>query len=152
VTWTYDGTPGTSSAAERRDAVRVLVGDTDVNEQRITDEEITFFLSQGGDDVYRASAVACRALAAKYAHLVDVDVDSGGLSAKYSQRSAAYEVRARQLETLAKKYGDVGLGVPLVGGLSRSEMQSVESDTDRFDSVFSVNSLLRSVDDDELER
>ena len=152
MTWTYGGSPGTSDAAERRDAVRVLCGDTDATDERFQDEEITFFLSQGGDDVYRSSAIACRALAAKYASLVDVDVDSGGLSAKYSQRSEAYEARAQQLETLAKKYGDVGLGVPVAGGLSRSEMRNVEDDSDRVDSVFSVNSLLRRVEDDEPER
>jgi len=49
MTWTYGGAPGTTTSATRRDAVRLLVGDTDTTDQQITDEEIAFGLSQASE-------------------------------------------------------------------------------------------------------
>jgi hypothetical protein len=49
MTWSYNPSNlGTDTAtAERLNVVRYLVGDTDVDDQQVQDEEITFALSRG---------------------------------------------------------------------------------------------------------
>jgi len=137
MTWTYGGAPGTTSAATRRDAVRLLVGDTDTTDQQVTDEEIAFGVSQAADDIYNASALICRALSGKYARLVDTSVES--VSSSYSQRAQQYAELAVRLIKEGKRLGSVGLGVPVAGGMSISEMQSVEDDIDRVPAAFRVD-------------
>jgi hypothetical protein len=137
MTWTYGGAPGTTSAATRRDAVRLLVGDTDTTEQQTSDEEIAFALSQGSDDIYVAGAIICRAISGKYARLVDSSVES--VSSSYSQRAAQYAELAVRLTKDSKRLGSVGLGVPDAGGISISDMISVESDTDRVPGAFRID-------------
>jgi hypothetical protein len=134
VTWTYDGSPGTSTAAERRDAVRLLIGDTDTNDQQVTDEEITFALAQTGDDIYLAAAVMARTLAGKYARQVDSKFDA--LSISNGQRAQQYLRLATQMEKESKKRGNTGLGTPLVGGISQDDVDSVRDDEDRVDPRF----------------
>lgn len=137
MTWTYGGAPGTTTAATRRDAVRLLVGDTDTSDQQVTDEEIAFALSQTSDDLYNAGALICRVLAGKYARLVDTSFET--VSSSYSQRATQYAALAVRLSKEGKRIGSVGLGVPVAGGLSISEMEGVESDTDRVQSAFRVD-------------
>lgn len=136
MTWTYGGAPGTTSAATRRDAVRLLVGDTDTTDQQVTDEEIAFGLSQASDDIYNASALMCRAIAGQFARLVDTSIES--VRSSYSQRVTQYTELAVRLVKEGKRLGSVGLGVPVAGGLSISELASVESDPDRVPSAFRI--------------
>lgn len=134
MTWTYDGAPGTSDAAGRRDSVRFLVGDTDTNDQQVTDEEITFALNSAADDVYLAAAITARAISGKYARRVDTSVES--IRSSYSQLRENYLKLAQRLEKQAKKYGSVGMGVPVAGGISVSEIDSNEENSDRPDPAF----------------
>ena len=47
MAWSYDATDlGTSTASGRLNSVRLLVGDTDTNDQQVQNEEITFALAQ----------------------------------------------------------------------------------------------------------
>lgn len=144
--WTYDGVPGTDTADKRRDAVRLLVGDTDTNDQQIQDAEITFALSQSNDDVYGAGAIIARAIAGKYARLVDTSIDS--VKASYSQRSADYFALAVRLDRDSKMKGG-SLGLPRVGGVSESTMDSVEDNSDRVDSRFKTRQFSNPPDSDD---
>jgi len=137
MTWTYGGAPGTTSAATRRDAVRLFVGDTDTTDQQTSDEEIAFALSQASDDVYIAGAVICRALSGKFARLVDTSVES--VSSSYSQRATQYAELAVRLTKDSKRLGSGGLGVPDAGGISIADMISVESDPDRVSGAFRID-------------
>jgi hypothetical protein len=137
MTWTYEGAPGTTTSATRRDAVRLLVGDTDTTDQQVTDEEIAFALSQTSDDIYNAGALMCRTIAGKYSRLVDTSIES--VSSSYSQRAKQYSELAVRLVKEGKRLGSVGLGVPVAGGMSISEMAGVEDDTDRVPSAFRVD-------------
>jgi hypothetical protein len=137
MTWTYGGAPGTTTSATRRDAVRLLVGDTDTTDQQVTDEEIAFALSQTSDDIYNAGALMCRTIAGKYSRLVDTSIES--VSSSYSQRAKQYSELAVRLVKEGKRLGSVGLGVPVAGGMSISEMESVEDDLDRVPSAFRVD-------------
>ena len=50
MAWSYNPAQlGTSTAAERINSVRLLLGDTDTADQQVQNEEITFGLSQTGD-------------------------------------------------------------------------------------------------------
>jgi len=129
VSWSYDETAlGTSTASERLNSVRLLVGDTDTNDQQVQDEEITFALSQTGDNIYYAAAWVARTLASKYSRLVDTDLD-GILSESYSQLQVHYKTLAGELEFQGKKAGAT-LGVA-AGGISKATMEAVEDNTDR---------------------
>jgi len=132
MTWTYTGTPGQDSAAERRDAARLLVGDTNTNDQQVSDEEIAFYLSEASNNTYRAAAIAAQGLAAKYARSVDTAFE--GVRSSYSQRATHYKQMALQLEAKAVSAG--GLGMPSAGGISISEIERVDNDTDRVKPVF----------------
>ncbi|GIV81724.1 MAG: hypothetical protein KatS3mg051_1188 [Anaerolineae bacterium] len=124
MTWTYSGDPAASS----RDAVRFLIGDTDTNDQQITDEEIAWLLAQNGN-TYVAAAAACESIAAKYARNVDASVDSARVDA--SQRQAHYLALAKKLRSRAAY-----AAVPFAGGISESDKDTREDDTDRVEPAF----------------
>jgi hypothetical protein len=66
MSWSYDPTDlNTTTASGRLNTVRLLVGDTDTDDQQLQDEEITFSLSETGDSAYLAAAWSARAVASK---------------------------------------------------------------------------------------
>lgn len=134
--WTYGQDPGTSTASERRDSVRLLIGDTDENNQQIFDPEVAFSLSQSNNDIYLAAALLCRTLAAKYAGLTDISVES--LKISYSQRRTTYEKLAAKMDRLSKQRGLTGLGIPVGGGTNTDTILDNEGTTDRVKPAFSV--------------
>jgi hypothetical protein len=93
----------------------------------LTDDQIQFALDQSSDSTYMAAAVCARALAARYARRVDTRFET--VESKYGQLARNFDMLARQLEAQAKKAG--GLGLPLAGGLTISERDTVNADTDR---------------------
>lgn len=128
MAWTYDNSPGTDTAAERRDSVRLLIGDTDTNDQQVTDEEIAFFLSQVSNRIYNAAALSCRAISAKYSRLVDTTFDE--VSTDYSDRSKHYRELALVLEEQAKKYDGKSLRA-FAGGISEAVIEAKDRLEDR---------------------
>lgn len=116
---TYSGNPADSS----KDAVRFWVEDT-AAPFALTDEEIAYVLTIYPSAQGAASACA-RALAAKYAKLVDKEV--GDLKIKYSQRQKAYLDLADRLDS---QDGLVGL-MPYAAGISIADKDAVDADTDR---------------------
>lgn len=134
MSWTYWETPGTATADQRRDAVRVLVGDIDTNNQLVSDEQIVFALSQAQNDVYNASAIVARMLAAKYASRADSKLDEA--ETKFSQLRASYLQLASSLEAQSTKFGSMSLGVPLAGGIRISDVNAARQDTDRLPPSF----------------
>lgn len=124
MSWNYSGSPGDSDL----DAVRFLIGDTDTDDQLVSDEEITWALTQGS--VYNAAAICARSIAAVYSRLADKAVDD--LQIKYSQKSAQYFKLADSLES---KDSHKALGV-YAGGISVADKESIESNTDRVSPSF----------------
>jgi len=136
MTWTYDNNPGTGDASGRRDAVRVLIGDTDTNDQLVTDEEIAFFLSEANDVVYMAAARAARQLEALFARKADTSLDE--VSVEYGEISDRFAKLAVRLESDSARFSG-GLGVPIAGGIRRGSMDDAEEDDDRVRPAFRVN-------------
>lgn len=112
MTWTYD-----TGLALAKDKVRALIGDTDTNDQQLTDEQINLCLSQRAQNLTLASALACRMVASKYAREVSTSAD--GFSAQDNQKSEAYIKMAEQFEMEAE--GSIASGMdstisPLANG------------------------------------
>src|SRR5574343_147039 len=116
MTWTYSGDPSSSTL----DEVRFLIGDTDTNDQLLSDEEITYLIGVNADQGtgyhnYLAASSACNAIAAKYAKMSDKTV--GSLSIRYSQKHSQYLALAQDL--LKKATTGVNArkpGAPVLGG------------------------------------
>lgn len=138
MSWSYNFADlDSSTTSGRLNAVRLLIGDTDIQEPLLQDEEISFSLGQTNNNPYFAASWACRIIASKFSRLVDTKLDSAG-SSKYSDRIDHYILLANQLSDLGKKTYGKALGL-FGGGLSKSEMDVVNSDTDRVQPAFGVN-------------
>lgn len=137
MAWSYNPSDlNTTAASGRLSSVRLLIGDTDTNDQLMQDEEIFFALAQNGNNVYYAAAWASRIISAKFSRLVDTQLD-GALQASYSDRSKQYTLLATQMEALGKRVSGRALGVS-AGGISKAAMGVVEANTDRVDPQFAV--------------
>src|SRR3990167_10734711 len=121
MTWTYSSTNLSTDLAK----VRSLVGDTDTNDQQLTDEEIDFYLDNACN-LYYAAANASEALAGKYQRRVDKSVGRASLAA--SQRAKGYREQAASLRAQAAVYSGI---TPYVGGISESDKDAIEDDSDR---------------------
>lgn len=130
IDWSYD-----SSLTADRDKVRFLVGDTDDSNKLVADGEITGSLTIENDNIYKAAAMIAESLAARFAREVSITVD--GLSRTGEQRARQYTDLARRLRQRGNEAAGA-LGAPFVGGVSKGEMNSVDSDTDRFHSRFKM--------------
>lgn len=116
--------------------VRFLIGDTLSTDALIeNDTEIQFCLDQVGD-IYRAGALAARAGAAKL--LRELSVDQGRYGWKLDREAQADRLLklADQLEAKALTVGGV---TPFAGGISISDKQSREQNTDRVQPGITVN-------------
>lgn len=137
MSWSYSAADlNTTTSAGRINTVRLLVGDTDTTDQLVQNEEITFALSQTGDNVYYAAVWICRAIAAKFSRMVTTTLD-GALSANYSDKAKQYNQLAVQIEAQGKKTSGKALGVS-AGGISVSAMDLANATTDRVTPAFGV--------------
>ena len=91
MSWSYDPTNlDTSTEEGRKNNVRLLIGDTNTNDQQRQDEEIKHALSINNDDVYNAAIWCARSIASSYARRVTTEID-GALRAEYSDLIGHYE-------------------------------------------------------------
>jgi hypothetical protein len=131
VTWTYAGAPGTATAAQLRDAVRLQIGDVDTKEQQLTDEVIAYYLGTG-TDILGASISCVRNLIAYYSRQVNNSRD--GLSVSAEPRAQHYR---DLLDDLLYLQGDAGL-IPSVGGISVSDKAAAAANADLVQPIFSI--------------
>ena len=134
MSWSYDPTDlDTTTASGRLNSVRLLVGDTDTLDQQKQNEEITFALSQNGNNVYYSGAWIARAIASLYSRRVNTEL-SGALKADYSELSKQYKALADTLEYQGKTSG-AAIGV-IAGGITKSRVEAVRADTNRIEGSF----------------
>jgi hypothetical protein len=134
MAWSYnssDLTPTTD--AGRLNIVRLLIGDTNTTDQQLQDSEITFALSQNGNNTYSAAYWACNALVSKYARLVNTQLD-GALKSDYSDLMQHYLLLASSLEYQGKSSG-ASLGVR-AGGITKVSIEAARADTNRIEGSF----------------
>jgi hypothetical protein len=128
MAWSYDeGNLNTGDTLGRLNAVRLLIGDTDTNDQQVQDEEIVFGLAQANNNVYGAGAWVCRVIAAKYSRNVDSEI-SGALKESASQLQDHYNSLADNLEYQGQKLGGLGIAA---GGVKVSTVDGVRANTNR---------------------
>lgn len=134
MAWSYnpsDLTPTTD--AGRLNIVRLLIGDTNTTDQQLQDSEITFALSQNGNNTYSAAYWACNALVSKYARLVNTQLD-GALKSDYSDLMQHYLLLASSIEYQGKSSG-ASLGVR-AGGITKVSVEAARADTNRIEGSF----------------
>jgi hypothetical protein len=135
MSWTYGGDP----AANARDAIRFLIGDTDTTDQLLSDEEIAWVnteasgTSTGTTALYDAAYRCCLTIASKLAREADKQI--GDLSVSMSQRAKAYREQAASLKALSGREG--GVPIPYAGGITISDKDIDEENSDIFRSWFS---------------
>jgi hypothetical protein len=115
VTWSYQDTMPRSI-----DKVRFYLGDTVSTDPKLTDEEITFALSEAGG-VRAAAAICCDRLAAMYASLVDTTV--GQLRILYTNRFKQYHEMALILRSRA-----AFAALPTAGGILVGDKTATQED------------------------
>lgn len=127
MSWSYSGDPSSS----QKDEVRFLLGDTDVANQLISDEEIAYLLTKYSSPL-GAAAHGARAIAAKLTSVVDEK--TGDISVSNSKLASQYRDLAEQLQG---QIGETDIMV-YAGGISESDVLSNEQDTDRVDGEFEI--------------
>lgn len=144
MTWTYSGDP----AANARDAVRFLVGDTDTNDQLVTDEEIAWTNNQvtGSDtattDLYTVAYRVMVTIASKFSRLADQTI--GDMSVSMSQKADNARAQADQLRALAGRENLVP--VPYAGGISVADKDVDRNNADRVDPFFTSGQFANTYD------
>lgn len=114
--------------------VRFALGDTDVENPLLSDEEITAKIAEGAS-ILMTSAELADSIAARYARRVSISID--GASFSYGELSRSYSALAQRLRARATNE-DGGLGSPVVTGISISDMDAVDANTDRVPSQFKI--------------
>ena len=119
MTWTYSGAPDSSAL----DGIRFLIGDTDTNDQLLSNEEITWVNSQvtgsttSTASLYESSYRCMISIASKFSRLADQSV--GELSVSMSQKAEGARTQAKELKALSSKEG--GVPTPYAGGITKSD-------------------------------
>ena len=129
MTWTYDPSDIENS---QKDQVRLLCGDTDSTEQFLQDEEIEYLIKLHGSTL-SAAAAACEAIAAKLAR--QADQKTGKIATWLSKRVDKYLEVAESL----KKQAQIISAIPYVGGISVSDKEDRDAETDRVQPAFVVD-------------
>ena len=130
MAWTYDETNlDSTTAAGRLNVVRLLIGDTDTNDQLIKNEEITFALAQANDNVYFAASWSARTISAQFARRVTTKLD-GALSANYSDLAKQYKALSDDLREQGQKYSMTSASLK-AGGISNTAIDAAQALTDR---------------------
>lgn len=125
MAFTYTGSPSTGTTNGRRDAVRLLLKDVSSGTVLFQDAEIQFFLTHHGNNVWRAAASAAQGLSAREAESKSVgDLAISGFGKSWRDLAADYRMHADSHVTL------------FAGGISVSEKQTAELDTDRVQPAF----------------
>jgi hypothetical protein len=101
--------------------VRLLIPDNDSTSYDLQDEEISYLLTERGNNVKAAAADACNWLARKYAKMVSFSAD--GLSVQHTQRAQAFRERAMELAA-ASQGGMSSVGIKRSDGYSENATDS----------------------------
>ena len=135
MTWTYGGDPSASALA----AIRFLTGDTDTNDQLVSDEEIAWTNNQvtGSDTattaLYEVSYRVMVAIASKFSRLADQSV--GDLKVDMFQKATNAREQAALLKQQALREGNTP--TPYAGGISVSDKEIDEDNSDIVQPYFS---------------
>lgn len=132
----YTGDP----ARNPLDAVRFLVGDTNLSAQEFQDDEVQYLLSEENGNTFRAAARAAETLAAKYSAAV-VEKQVGPLRISSGTRGLT---KAERYLKLAKHLWSRAFSrsvSPYAGGISVADKNERRADTDRVKPAFARDQM-----------
>lgn len=129
MSWTYTVS---AIATLPKDQVRFLVQDTDSTRPLVQDEEIDYALSKQSN-IYLASAMVADSIARKYALQPNTKTDI--FTEDYQDASSNYIKLAKQLRKDSVMYSASSF---YSGGISKTDKQTREEDTDRVKPSFTV--------------
>jgi hypothetical protein len=126
VTWTFNEASITTNLAR----VRVAIGDTNVNDQVLSDEIINAYLSDNGSDI-RATSIACirEGILPRFAR--KTDRSNLGISTTRSQLFQHYTDLLKMLESAAGSTAAI-----FCGGISEVAKDAINSDADTVAPMF----------------
>lgn len=128
MSFSYSGDPGASPL----DELRFWIGDTDSTDAQLSDQEIKYLLRSNGDSVTAAALEGCRRLISKYSRYVDQK--TGDIDIKYSQRISQLKISMDNIRA--------GMNpTPYTGGISKSDIETVQEDDDRQGPVFALGMM-----------
>lgn len=130
MAWTYNEELPTA-----KDKVRLLCGDTNLNDKLIANEEIAFALGKNSNEFY-AAATVCRMIAGKLRRRPSLTPTPGGIALDSQAQASGFMELATQLEEQGKLDGVAGFGA---GGISIEGKLAVENDDDRVRPAFRIN-------------
>ena len=136
MTWSYNTN---LLATNIKDAVRLLIGDVVSTDPQMQDEEITYLVNSRGS-LYGGAAECCRVLAAKFSR--SVDQQAGTTKIFYSQMAKAYTLKSIEFDY---KSALIGASMPYAGGISLSDKQLQDINSDRVLPAFTKNMMDNSV-------
>lgn len=119
--WSYSGNPAHSA----KDQTRFLVGDTNIQDQLLSDEEIIWALSQYNNTPMNAAIRLCETIMSKFSRLADESV--GQVKISFSQKVKGYE---RMMTTLRSRLA-MEDAQPFAGGILVSQKQVEAQNTNR---------------------
>ncbi len=134
--FTYEAFRGAEQAAKDRDYVRFRLGDTDECSAILDDNEIAYALDQQPNRLL-AAAECCRAVLAHLARISGMQVDR----VIYADSAKYYE----NLEKTLRQEAARSSVAPYAGGISVSDKESRESNTDRVKPSFTRNTQVPPV-------
>ena len=126
MAWTYS-----ESLATTRDKLRLRIGDTDSGDPLLANETLDVLLADNNDDLSLTCIDAVRAIIAKLGR--EFDRSAAGVSGSRSQKVQHFHDLLKQLT----KESRLSTGV-VVGGLSASRKEAIESDGDFVRPSFTV--------------
>lgn len=124
---TYTGSPATNMV----DQIRLLLGDTDMGDPLLKDEEILFFVSTWTDP-YSAAAAGAEQIAAQFAR--EVSYSGDGVQVGTNELQDHYLTLAERLRYQSTRLGRAA--VPYVGGQSKSDIRQALDDEDTVQTTF----------------
>jgi len=127
VSFTYNPNDLTTNLNQLRN----LIQDVSSTAPEFQDAEIDFYNDQSSS-IYSAAMLASNVLSMKYAQEVDKTV--GKLKLAASKKSEHYKDMASEFKLMAEEKGSQQL---YAGGISISDKDTVEADTDRVEPDFS---------------
>lgn len=122
MAYTYTDDPNSSgTSAQKRDAVRFLIQDTDTANGKVTDAQIAFAILEEAN-IYSAAALCCDTLVAQFGSVTARSIDDTSVSydAKF------YQELGNQLRAKARSSYET----PFCGGISVSDKDTTENGSD----------------------
>lgn len=114
---TYTGRPD----ADSKDYIRFLIGDTNMSNVMVSDEEINAMIATY-PNLYKAASMVCNAIAAKFSRESSISI--GSVSKDCSKKAEAYRIMSDELASQSRLYV-----LPSFGGLTHAQKDSLDQNT-----------------------